>query len=245
MRGALVLLLACAVAGCGGGEDELRVSAAASLRQAFRDHARDFADAEVRLSFGASDELAAQVRRGGKPDVYAAASTTLPEALHREGLVERPVPFAANRLVLAVPAGSERVRSLRDVERTGVRLAVGSPSVPVGDYTRRLLARLGPTRSQRILRNVRTEEPDVVGIVGKLAQGAVDAGFVYATDVRASGGRLRAIELPRALRPRVTYAAAVVRGARNRAAARAWIRGLTSGDGRAALERAGFEPPGP
>jgi molybdate transport system substrate-binding protein len=239
------MLLACTVAGCGGGEDELRVSAAASLRQAFRDHARDFADADVRLSFGASDELAAQIRRGGRPDVYAAANTALPAALHREGLVERPVPFAANRLVLAVPAGAGRVRTLRDVERAGVRLAVGSPSVPVGEYTRRLLSRLGRRRAQRVLRNVRTEEPDVVGIVGKLAQGAVDAGFVYATDVRASGGRLRAIELPRALRPRVEYAAAVVRGGRNGAAAQAWIRGLTAGGGRAALERAGFEPPGP
>ena len=243
MRRACALLLACVLAGCGGGDtEELRVSAAASLGGAFRAYAQDFDAAQARLSFGASDELAAQIRRGGKPDVYAAANTALPDALHREGLVDRPVRFAANRLVLAVPARPGRVRRLEDLERAGLRLAVGSPSVPVGAYTREVLARLGAHRARRILRNVRTEEPDVVGVVGKLVQGAADAGFVYITDVRASRGRLRAIELPEALRPRVAYAAAVVRGSRNRGAAQAWIRGLATGPGREALERAGFEP---
>ena len=38
-----------------------------------------------------------------------------------------------------------------------------------------------------ILANVRSNEPDVAGVVGKVAQGAVDAGFVYVTDIRAGG----------------------------------------------------------
>ena len=56
--------------------------------------------------FAGSDELAAQIRQGVKPDVYAAANTTLPDELHADGLVEKPVAFASNTLVLAVPAGS-------------------------------------------------------------------------------------------------------------------------------------------
>ena len=43
---------------------------------------------------------------------------------------------------------------------------------------------------------MRSEEPDVEGVVGKLTQGAVDAGFVYITDVRATDDKLQAIELP-------------------------------------------------
>ena len=43
---------------------------------------------------------------------------------------------------------------------------------------------------------MRSNEPDVKGIVGKLTQGAVDAGFVYVTDVNAAGDALTAIELP-------------------------------------------------
>ena len=42
-----------------------------------------------------------------KPDVFAAANTKLPDELYAKGLVEKPVEFAGNRLVIAVP---ERVR---------------------------------------------------------------------------------------------------------------------------------------
>ena len=77
---------------------------------------------------------------------------------------------------------------------------IGSESVPIGSYTRETLAKLPPDQEQAILANVRSNEPDVKGIVGKLTQGAADAGFVYVTDVNATGGELEAIELPEAAR---------------------------------------------
>ena len=244
-RAACALIVLVAATGCGGdgeGEERLLVSAAASLNEAFTLYGEDFDAAEVRLSFAGSDELAAQIRQGARPDVYAAANTELPAALAREGLVEEPRVFAANRVVLAVPSGSPAVRSLDDAGRPGVSVAAGSPSVPVGAYTRELLDRLG-TRGERIRANVRSEEPDVRGIVGKLTQGAVDAGFVYATDVVAAGGELSAIELPDEVRPSVSYAVAVVRGGRNPEAAREFVDGLLQGDGALRLRDAGFEPP--
>jgi len=223
MRLAAVALAALAVAGCGGGGTELKVSAASSLKGAFtayRPHAR--------YSFAGSDQLAAQIRAGVRPDVYAAADTELPASLHRAGLVGRPVVFAHNRLVLATR--SPRIRSVVDAARPGVTLAMGAPSVPAGLYARRAIARLPERR--RILANVRSEEPDVAGVVGKVSEGAVDAGFVYATDARAA--RLRAIDLG----ARATYAVAVVRPS---AEATRFIRGLLSGAGRRALLEAGFQ----
>ena len=74
--------------------------------------------------------------------------------------------------------------------------------------------------SGAILDNVRSLEPDVAGIVGKLTQGAVDAGFVYITDVVATDGALEAIDLPADLQPDVAYGAAVVDGADERRRAR-------------------------
>jgi len=240
---AAVLVLA--LAGCGGDAEELTVSAAASLKQAFTQYGRGFSDAEVRFSFAGSDELAAQIEQGVKPDVYAAANTKLPEQLYEKGLVEQPTVFAGNRLVLAVPAGSKAVRSLDDLGRAGVKLAIGAEDVPVGTYTRTVLDKLAPSRRRAILANVRTEEPDVAGITGKLTQGAVDAGFLYVSDVRATDGALDAIELPRALQPDVAYGVAVVKGARHAEAARVFVAGLLDGEGARALERAGFEPPPP
>lgn len=251
LRPVVALTILVALAGCGSGGSgakradggPLTVSAATSLKTAFTEYGDRFAGASVRLSFAGSDQLAAQVRRGARPDVFAAANTKLPAALAKDGLAERPAVFAANRLVLAVPAKGGRVRSLADLALPGITLAVGAPGVPVGSYTREVLGRLPPARSRAILANVRSNEPDVGGVVGKLAQGAVDAGFVYVTDVRAAKGRLRAIELPARLRPSVAYAAVVVRGSRHRAAARRFVAGLRSGPGRETLRRAGFAPP--
>jgi molybdate transport system substrate-binding protein len=124
-----------------------------------------------------------------------------------------------------------------------VRIAAGAAAVPVGAYTREVLARLPAAERRAIEANIRSSEPDVGGVVGKLTQGAVDAGFVYVTDVVAAGDRLRPIALPEALRPTVAYGVAVVKGAREPAAARAFVAGLLHGTGEAALREAGFEPP--
>jgi molybdate transport system substrate-binding protein len=199
----------------------------------------DFADATVRLSFAGSDELAAQIRQGVKPDVYAAANTRLPDELNSEGLLGRPVEFATNTFVLAVPDDSE-ITSVEDLTADGVKVAVGSESVPIGSYTRESLAKLPPSQEMAILANVRSNEPDVKGIVGKLTQGAADAGFVYVTDVNATNGQLKAIELPPELEPEVTYAAGVVDGAEQPAEARAYLDGLVDGGCADALQAAGF-----
>src|SRR4051794_18199963 len=242
MRRIAILIVLVALAGCGGNTDQqLTVSAATSLKQALT--AYQFKDAKVRASFAGSDELAAQIRQGVKPDVFASANTTLPEALYKEGLVEKPQVFAANRLVLAVPASGAKVASLADLTKPGVTIAMGSKTVPVGSYTRKVLAKLPPGQSNAILANVRSNEPDVGGVVGKVAQGAVDAGFVYVTDVKGASGELRAIDLPPDLQPQVSYGVAVVKGAKHPQQAKAFVDGLLRGDGRKRLDAAGFLPP--
>ena len=237
-----------ALAACGGDDGaaakpQLTVSAAASLKTAFTEYGKQFSGASARFSFAGSDELAAQIEKGVKPDVFAAANTKLPDALYAKGLVEKPTVFAGNRLVLAVPAEGAKVDALEDLERDGVTLAVGARDVPIGAYTRTVLAKLPAAQSKAILGNVRSEEPDVAGITGKLIQGAVDAGFLYASDVRATDDKLKAIELPDTLQPTVAYGVAVVKGGKQPEQAKAFVAGLLDGAGAEALEAAGFLPP--
>ena len=99
-------LLALAAAAAMRRDDAAPVSAAARSSRRSRTTARPFEDADASFSFAGSDELAAQIRKGARPDVFAAANTKLPDQLHAEDLVEKPAPFAANRLVLAVPAAA-------------------------------------------------------------------------------------------------------------------------------------------
>ena len=241
--------------GCGDDDDDgggsasadserLVVSASASMTEALEACGPEFGGDEgvdVRLSFAGSDELAAQLRQGVKPDVYAAANTRLPDELYDEDLIEKPVEFATNEFALAVPADSA-IASVDDLTEDGVKLVIGSESVPIGAYTRETLAKLPPDQEKAILDNVRSNEPDVKGIVGKLTQGAADAGFVYVTDVNATGDELEAIELPAELEPDVTYGAAVVKGAKQPEKAQAFVDGLTEGPCADALQEAGFGP---
>ena len=241
MRWLTLVLVVAALAGCGGDDSDsssspLVVSAAASLTDALTSCSKQFDAAQVRLSFAGSDELAAQIRQGVKPDVYAAANTKLPDQLADEGLLDKPVKFATNELVIAVPDDSD-ISSLDDLAKPGVKLVIGSETVPVGAYTRTVLGKLPPAEEKQVMANVKSNEPDVKGVIGKLTQGAADAGFVYRTDL-VDG--LKAITLPTDLQPVVEYGAGVVKGAKNPDAAQQYLDGLTDGACADALQKAGF-----
>jgi molybdate transport system substrate-binding protein len=77
-------------------------------------------------------------------------------------------------------------------------------------------------------------------VVGKLTQGAADAGFVYLTDVTEG---ITGVELPPELRPTVAYGAGVVEGAGHPELAQQYLDGLTEGPCADALREEGFGAP--
>ncbi|MBA3383764.1 MAG: molybdate ABC transporter substrate-binding protein [Actinobacteria bacterium] len=235
----LVALLAGLVvlAGCGGNEDEpLTVYAASSLTAVFEQLAP-----AARFNFAGSDELATQLREGAQADVYAAASPRYPGELFEEGIVDEPTMFATNRLVIVVPSGNPAgIGELDDLAGADVRLVIGGEGVPIGDYTRELLERAGRLD---VLERVVSEEEDVKGVLAKVAAGEADAGFVYATDVRAAGGDVVGIELPSELHGRIEYPVAVVRDTERGEEAQRFVELLRSPRGQSALRAAGFGLP--
>jgi molybdate transport system substrate-binding protein len=237
--------VALALAGCGAGSNDeanLTVFGASSLTEVLGKYGESFEGARVRNSFAGSDELAAQIKQGAKADLFASADTEYPAELHREELVEEPVIFARNRLVVVVPRESS-IRSLADLARPGTKIVVGDPSVPVGEYTREVLGRMPGGERRAILANVRSEEPEVTAVLAKVAGGAADAGFVYLTDAKTVAGEARTVSVPDSLQPDVAYAAAVVSGSGEQGPARRYLRGLLHGQGAADLRAAGFLPP--
>jgi molybdate transport system substrate-binding protein len=228
------LVLALAPAGARTCADAPVVFAASSLTSVF-----PRIDPHAKFSFGGSNQLAFQIEQGAPADVFAAASTQYPQKLYKEGLVEQPVVFATNRLVLAVPRSNPaHIRSVFDLRRPGIRLVVGDPAVPVGAYTQRVLGRLGLAHVHVVSR-----EPDVRSILAKIVLGEADAGFVYATDVLTTSGKARAIQIPARAQPRVAYAMAVVRNAPHVDAARAFVFRVLGAFGRRKLAKAGFGLP--
>jgi molybdate transport system substrate-binding protein len=219
------------------GATQVTVFAAASLTEVFPRIAN-----APRYSFAGSDQLALQIRQGAPADVFASASPKYTELAYRDGLVTKPVVFATNKLIVLVPKSNPAgIKSVYDLRRAGVKIVIGDKSVPIGTYTRQILDALGVTTD--VMANVVSQETDVNGIVSKVALGEADAGFVYRTDARPIASRTRAIALPDWAQPPVRYEIAVVKSSTHAAAARAFIKNITSKRGRKLLAAAGFGLP--
>ena len=236
-RIALVALAALLVPASVSGGTPISVLAAASLTEVF-----PRIDKAPRYSFAGSDQLALQIRQGAPADVYAAASPKYTQLLYRDGFVLKPVVFATNKLVVLVPRSNPAgIHSVYDLRRPGVKVVIGDKTVPIGTYTRQILDALGITAD--VTKNVVSEETDVKGIVSKVALDEADAGFVYRTDAKPVGSRTRTIALPAWAQPPIRYELAVVKASAHRAAARAFVRKVTSKRGRRLLQQAGFGLP--
>jgi len=216
----------------------LSVYAAASLRDVFTQ-----IDAKPTFNFAGSNQLQFQIDKGAPADVFAGASPFEPGALFKDGHCDRPVTFATNKLVLIVPkANPGNIHSVFDLRAGNRKLAIGTPGVPIGAYTRTLLRRLG--LSKVLDSNTVSKEANVAGIVSKVALGSADAGFAYVTDGRIASDRVLAISLPRYSQPPVRYQiCSVQRPGGDAAGAAAFINEVRSDRGRGLLQAAGFGLP--
>ncbi|HEV7134799.1 MAG TPA: molybdate ABC transporter substrate-binding protein [Gaiellaceae bacterium] len=211
----------------------LTIFAAASLTNVFPS-----IDPAQTYSFAGSNSLAAQIRQGAPADIFASANTSIPQQLYADGLVEKPVVFTRNALILIVPRSNPaHIHSVYDLRRSGIKLVVAAPGVPVGDYTRVVLHNLGLDDA---LQNVVSNESDVREVLAKVALGEADAGFVYTTDARTVKGRVATIGIRWSAQPIVQYAIAVVSASPNKAVARAWVKRLLRKPAQAKLLEAGF-----
>jgi molybdate transport system substrate-binding protein len=234
---ALIALGGAATAAARSSVDGPTVLAAASLTEVV-----PHIEPDGRYSFAGSNQLAQQIRQGAPFDVFLSASPVYTRQLFGEGRVRKPVPFATNSLVLIVPRSNpQRIATVQDLaRRPKLRLVVAGAKVPIGLYTREVLKRLGLLK---VLRKAVSQEPDVKGIVGKVALGEADAGFVYRTDVRPVAGKVKTITLPGKSQPTVVYEAAIATEPRSLESAQAFMIALLGPEGRRELRTAGFGLP--
>jgi molybdate transport system substrate-binding protein len=248
VRGALAISAAGAVAvglaSTGGGaaaqptasaaSNQLTILAAASLSKVFPK-----IDKTPRYTFAGSGMLATEITQGAKADVFAAASPKQPAALYAAGLVYKPVEFATNRLVMIVPKDNPaHIKSVSDITKSGVKIVVCNSTVPCGDYATTAFANLGITAAAT--KNVVSQETDVTQVVAQIAAGEGDVGFVYITDAKAAGGKVRSINLPAKAKPGTEDVVAVVKSTSNHPLAQSFVKALVSKKGQATLKAAGF-----
>ncbi|MEX3933492.1 molybdate ABC transporter substrate-binding protein [Paraburkholderia phymatum] len=227
--------------------DEIIVSAAASLTNAFKAvgdaYEQQHPGAKLLFNFGASDVLMQQIAKGAPADVFASADQ---KAMDKAGVQKVIVPstrtdFAANSLVLIVPADSKRAPStLNELTTASVkRVAYGDPaSVPVGRYTEGALKSAGvwdAVSAKGVLASNVRQSLDYV------SRGEVDAGFVFGTDAAVMPDKVKVALTVPTITP-ITYPIAQVEGSRHAADAQSFIAFVLSPAGQAVLAKYGFKP---
>ena len=226
---------------------EITVFAAASLSDVFTELAPQFTAATghtLRFNFGASGALARQIKEGAPADAIFSADELRVDQLEKAGLLLAGTrrTLLANSLVVVVGIeGAAPVSTLDDLAKPRVRrIAIGEPAtVPVGTYTKEHLQKTN-LWSRVIDKCVPLD--NVRAVLAAVESGNADAGFVYKTDALISKKVRIAIEIPREAGPSITYPGAVLKDARQPAAASAFLDWLAEPAAQATFAKYGFAP---
>ena len=216
------------------------VFAAASLTDSFKALGSAFQAAHpgvtVQFNFAGSPTLVTQIEQGAPADLFASADTANMDKLTADGFTTGTAQvFAHNQLEIAVaPGNPKHITGLADLARPGLIYISEAATVPAGKYSLQALAKAGVSVTPKSL------ETDVKSVVSKIELGEADAGIVYITDVTAAGSKAQGVSIPAADNVVATYPMVAVKGAKNSAAANAFIAYLRSSTGQSTLESFGF-----
>ena len=226
----------------------LHISAASSLREPLEALAARYQHAHhgvtVRVSFGASGDLATQIERGAPVALFASASREPVDRLARSAHLDVLCSLAGNELVL-VRTTNTALADLRWDNLTThaalTRLAIGiTPAVPAGVYAEGALRTLGTLEALRpkIVRGGNARQ-----VLDLVARGEAEAGVVYATDARGRSDVAVVGPPPPSARPVVRYPLALMTGAEHSSEARALGQWMCGSEGREVFQHFGFTAP--
>ena len=223
---------------------DLTISAATSLTDVFTELAKQFRKVnkgvKVRLNFGSSSTLVAQIQSGAPSDIMASADLSHLEKLEASGdVVVTPKVFARNTMAIAVKPGNPKsVRSVTDLASLPF-IALCGKTVPCGVYAANVLTRAGVVVAEsKVTRGI-----DVKATLSAVANGDADAAMVYKTDVLAAKKTVVGIEIPSAQNVNAMYGIAPIRGMKNTANAKAFIDFVLSQQGWQIFKSFGFQRP--
>lgn len=189
----------------------------------------------VVFNYGGTQALTSQLTQGAQADVFASADTAHMKTLQDAGLVGAPEVFTHNRLEIAVERGNPKsIHNLADLARPGLVVVLADPSVPAGKYAQQALAKAHVTVHPASF------EPQVTGVLSKVALGEADAGIVYVSDIVTSG-KVDGVAIPDNQNVIADYPIARLNTVQNKNGADEFIAFVLSSQGQAILVGAGFE----
>ena len=256
---ALAGLTAVAVAGCssaGSGSSAsspssssassstgtITVFAAASLMGTFTQLGKQFDAAHpgdtVKFSFGPSSGLATEITSGAPADVFASAAPANMDSVVKAGDAASPQDFAKNTMEVAVPPNNPaKVKSVNDLAKSSVKVALCQPQVPCGVVAAEVF------KNASITVKPVTLQPDVKSVLTQVELGSVDAGMVYVTDVMAAGSKVKGVPIPASDNASTLYPIDTITGSKHKSIAESFVTYVLSPAGQQVLTAAGFQKP--
>lgn len=228
--------------------NEITISAASSLTNAFKEVAEQYQiehpQRKVFLNFAASGVLQQQIARGAPVDIFASADEKIMNLAVAGGHINTASlqAFAKNQLVVITPAKStSRLKQLSDLQNDAIeRVAISNPdSVPVGQYTKITLLELNLWEALQA-KVIRTQ--NVRHSLDYVARNEVDAGFVYNTDALLFAEKVT-VAFTVTTPVEIVYPIAITQSSANPTKAAKFIDYLLSDAGQAILIKYGFISP--
>ncbi len=195
--------------------------------------------------------LKTQVENGAYADVFISASNTYTNTLKSEGyFIDTSVkPLTSNYVIVILPASNPgNIKTLADLAKPGIKIAMEDKTVPAGTATYAVLANLAKSTysqdwNKSVFSNVVTYETSEPGVATKVSLGEVDAGFVYeSTYTAAPKDTYRAITIPKTDNYLQTYTIGVMKQTKNPGVAQEFEDFMLSGIGQQILKDYGFRP---
>ena len=243
----LLLSLLVILAGCAGKREELTISAAADLTEAFGEIGKRFTaetGIPVRFNFGSTGQLAQQIEAGAPVDLFAAANVAFVEDLERKGrlLPESRRLYGQGRIVLWTRAESRfPLVRLEDLRRPEIRrIAIANPEhAPYGMAAQEAIrkAGLGEQLEPKLIpaENVRQA-------LRYAETGDVEVGIVALSLCRPGVGRWTIV--PAELHRPLDQALGIVSQSQQREAASRFADFVLGPMGQLIMRRYGFVAPG-
>lgn len=226
---------------------EITVSAAISLKSAFKDIGKAFQEENPGVTFvfnfGGSGDLARQIEAGAPVDAFASAAEREMDEIDRKGLLSANSrkDFTGNAVVLVKPSHSNLpIESLRDLQRGEVKkVVIGNPkTVPAGRYAEEVLRyfNLWDAIKDRLIFAEHVRQ-----VLDYVARSEVDAGLVYSTDAMVRSNEVKIVlKAPKGSHQPVVYPIGVVRRTKEESLSRAFVDFVMSAEGQRILSQYGF-----
>lgn len=191
----------------------------------------------VNLSFenGGSSDLVSKLREGAPADFLLTASKKTMDKAVQDGTVAAPKVLATNVMVMVVPKGNPAgIHSVEDLPHSH-HFVLCDPQVPCGDISSQIID------DKHLDVHPSSQERQVADVLGKVASGEADAGWVYSTDASAAGDDVEVIDIPGAEKFTNQIVGAVTAEASHPDQARA-VLDILSGDFASTWRERGFTP---